>query len=164
VVHLGKLYPRYNPARRLVADAPFPDWPATEYSVLTGYYLGADGVGLPLSYRGLLPVTYDPAAAYVDYQITQMNSAGKTVISTLRIGWSATIVATYAIFSVTVNAVEQINCPITDWGTAPLSSNLFVLGADYSGASGWTCLPGSVWEFTAVPWTASPKPPHSSPF
>jgi hypothetical protein len=144
------------------------EWPyfaATEYNFQTVSWVGAAAAAAPTDFRGLLPNDWVQGETQIDYQATVCTYLGQPITCTLSIWLDATGLQNWLSVSFDWNGG---NCyawvPQKSSNGAPCSWDLAQPAAGITLGPNSFILQGGGDEITPVPWTASPKPPLTSPF
>lgn len=167
MVHVGKVYPGWNPGRLLsqaVADGlgNFP----TEWQGTMTRATGPATAGVPVPWRALVP-TYPLTGLSVVYKGTIPAQPGFTINQTHTFTWSNTLSGFLCDFEVEVNGLtawtgvqtfaSSVVNPMVNWIFEP------IFGGNLVGGAGRALL-GNFFETAAywVPWSLGP--PQTSPF
>lgn len=164
MAHIGKFYPRWNPARLFVAQASYPFWWPTEFNWQVDGWYGPDHGGAPIAGRGLVPYEYDPTAPFVQFRKEIFPTLGPPLVFTLTIQVDPDPTALVATWDWAYDGVLQQQYVDNHWSPNAVN-NLGVTASFVPPLPGATFYFGNFFNIVARKWSdAAPPPPASSPF
>lgn len=168
MVHVGKRWPIYNPARCWWQYESYPYLPPTEMRILEATWTGPLASLGPTTGRGIVPIPFVDSATAPRYQGTWDLAGGNTMTVWWELGYDNSSANVYFSGGLLFNGVTQITW--SELSVVFVTAPFFELTMPAPPNSGAVLAPGAViWpdflDLCAYQWTdPDPPPPATSPF
>lgn len=165
MAHIGKLYPRYNPARILVSTTPYPLWYPTEYRWSVGFWTGTLAPLAPLSGRGMLPSPPAPGGYTFEFRADLGLIGGYACALSVVCGVETVTYTQRSSVQVYVGGVPQLTPVFGPQGGVPLEELVLEPSHNWTNPVTGLLFLQSPLDLFAYKWTdPPPPPPRSAPY
>jgi hypothetical protein len=165
MVHLGRHYPFLNRFRVIAAELYWPSWPPTEMAWGVESWEGAEAHLCPTTGRGLLPNMYMVGERSITWAGPIATLTEGLLSWKVELGVRADGLTQFARADLLIAGASCLYFAQEPYGVGALGTWSWEMEMGPTpGGPPAPVEPYAINAFGVVPWSATPKPPKSSPF